>query len=47
MKGKPTSSDQVAVFHLSHPGGRARWHAKGREGWSANVPGGSKVEITW
>jgi len=36
-----------AVFHLSHPGRRARWHAKGPGGWSANVPGGSKVEITW
>jgi hypothetical protein len=42
----PTPRNQ-AVFHLSSSSGRTRWHSKGPDGWSANVPGGSKVEITW
>ncbi len=36
-----------AMFHISYAGGRGRWHAKGPDGWSANVPGGTQVEITW
>lgn len=36
-----------AVFHISCSGGGSRWHAKGPNGWSSNVPGASKVKITW
>ena len=42
----PTPRVQAA-FQISYRGGRGCWRAKGPDGWSANVPGGSKVEITW